>query len=127
MAHFAILNNSNIVTNVIVVNNAVITNSDGVEEEKLGIDFLTNLYNGGTYVQTSYNNKTRKHFAGIGDTYDSVKDKFIPPQPYDSWSLDSNDDWKPPIAFPTDGKVYIWKETVYQKDNTKGWIEIDSI
>ena len=130
MAHFAILDDSNTVTSVIVVSNDVITDGDGVEQEQLGIDFLTTLYGSGNYVQSSYNNNFRKHFARIGGTYDSVKDKFIAPQAHLSWSLDENDDWQAPIAYPgdlSDGAVYTWVESAYQNDNTKGWIEMDSI
>ena len=120
MAHFAILDESNIVTRVEVINNDVILDGDGVEQEQLGIDFLTSLYGAGNYKQTSYNNKVRKQFAGIGFIYDAVKNKFIYPQPHSSWSLDENDDWQPPVALPADG-FYRWDESVYQGDNTKGW------
>ena len=81
----------------------------------------------GTWVQTSYNNSFRKQYAGIGFTYDSTKDKFIVPQPHDSWSLDENDDWQAPVEYPADGDAtnwYNWDESVYQGDNTKGWVEV---
>jgi hypothetical protein len=112
MAHFATLNESNIVTRVEVINNDVILDGDGVEQEQLGIDFLTSLYGAGNYVQTSYNNNFRKQFAGIGHTYDAAKDKFISPQPFPSWFLDGYDDWQPPIARPEDDKIYSWDEEV---------------
>ena len=67
------------------------------------------------WVQTSYNNNFRKQFAGIGFTYDKVKDKFIAPQPFHSWALDSNDDWQAPSAMPDDGKRYTWDE------DSKSW------
>ena len=121
MAHFATLNESNIVTNVEVIVNDVILDDDGVEQEQLGIDFLTSLYGAGNYKQTSYNNNFRKQFAGKGYTYDAVKDKFIEPQPYPSWALDDNDDWQAPVAYPADGnedKVYTWDE------ETTNWKEI---
>ena len=118
MAHFATLDESNIVTKVEVVNNDVILDGDGVEQEQLGKDFLTSLYGAGNYVQTSYNDNIRKQYAGLGMTYDSVKDKFIDEQPYPSWSLDGNDDWQAPVARPDDGKVYYWDE------DTTNWIEI---
>ena len=54
-------------------------------------------------------------------TYDATKDKFISPQPHASWALDGNDDWQAPITKPSDGKIYVWNETAYQADNTKGW------
>jgi len=85
MAHFITLDESNIITKVEVVNNDVILDGDGVEQEQLGIDFLTSLYGTGNYKQTSYNNNFRKQFAGIGFTYDATKDKFISIQPFSSW------------------------------------------
>jgi hypothetical protein len=117
MAHFATLDESNIVTKVEVINNDVILDGDGVEQEQLGIDFLTELYGAGNYKQTSYNNNFRKQFASRGFTYDAVKDKFISIQPFPSWSLDGNDDWKAPVAYPNDGKEYLWNE------DTTSWEE----
>jgi hypothetical protein len=124
MAHFAILDESNIVTRVEVINNAVLLDGDGVEQEQLGIDFLTSLYGAGKYKQTSYNKKIRKNYAGVGYTYDAVKDKFIKSKPFASWSLDENDDWKAPITYPDDDKDYYWNEDNYQADNNTGWVEI---
>ena len=124
MAHFAILDESNIVTRVEVINNAVLLDGDGVEQEQLGIDFLTSLYGAGNYKQTSYNKKIRKNYAGVGYTYDAVKDKFIKSKPFASWSLDENDDWKAPITYPDDDKDYYWNEDNYQADNNTGWVEI---
>jgi len=118
MAHFATLDESNIVTMVEVINNNVILDGNEVEQEQLGIDFLTSLYGTGNYKQTSYNNNFRKQFAGTGFTYDATKDKFISPQPYPSWSLDENDDWRPPIAEPDDGKNYNWNEEI------TNWVEV---
>ena len=125
MAHFAILNESNIVTRVEVINNAVLLDGDGVEQEQLGIDFLTSLYGSGNYKQTSYNRNIRKNYAGVGYTYDAVKDKFIKSKPFASWSLDENDDWKAPITYPDDDKDYYWNEDNYQADNNTGWVEIE--
>ena len=124
MAHFAILDESNIVTRVEVINNAVLLDGDGVEQEQLGIDFLTELYGVGNYKQTSYNKNFRKNYAGVGYTYDAVKDKFIKSKPFASWSLDENDDWKAPITYPDDDKDYYWNEDNYQADNNTGWVEI---
>ena len=121
MAHFATLNESNIVTNVEVIVNDVILDGDGVEQEQLGIDFLTSLYGTGDYKKTSFNNNFRKQFAGIGFTYDAAKDKFISIQPYPSWALDGNDDWQAPVTKPADfseDKVYTWDEA------TTNWNEI---
>ena len=102
MAHFAKIENS-VVANVIVVNNTVLQDDDGVEVESLGIAFCKKLFGDDTeWVQTSYNNNFRKRYAGIGYTYDSEKDMFIPPKPYPSWSLDSEGDWQAPVAKPDD-------------------------
>jgi len=124
MAHFATLNELNIVTRVEVINNDVILDGDGVEQEQLGIDFLTSLYGAGNYKQTSYNNNFRKQYAGKGCSYDATKDKFIAPQPYPSWSLDGNDDWQAPVARPDDWSAenninYIWDE------DTTNWVQIE--
>jgi hypothetical protein len=107
MAHFAQIENG-IVTNVIVVQNNELL-IDGIENEQKGRQFCQNLF-GGTWIQTSYNNNFRKQYAGIGFTYNSDADIFIAPQPYPSWSLDSNYDWQSPSSFPTDGEAYYWDE-----------------
>jgi hypothetical protein len=112
MAHFAKLDKSNIVLFVEVVDNDVITNADGNEQEQLGIDFLTNIYGSGWYKQTSYNKTFRKNFAGVGFTYDKTRDAFIPVKPYPSWTLDETTcQWTCPVAYPVDDKQYDWNET----------------
>ena len=83
MAHFAQIEN-NLVTQVIVVNNEDVLDGDDNELESVGAQFCTDLL-GGTWKQTSYNGNIRKNYAGIGDTYDSTRDAFIPPKPYESW------------------------------------------
>jgi hypothetical protein len=109
MAHFAQLEN-NIVKQVIVVSNQEMLDENGQESEQKGIDFCSNLL-GGTWKQTSYNGNFRKNYAGIGYTYDKVRDAFIAPKPYNSWLLDENTcKWKAPVDYPTDGKIYIWNE-----------------
>jgi hypothetical protein len=109
MAHFAQLEN-NIVTNVIVVANQVILDENGNESEQKGIEFCSNLL-GGTWLQTSYNAKIRKNFAGIGYTYDADLDAFIAPQPFASWTLNTTTaQWESPVDMPTDGKMYLWDE-----------------
>ena len=111
MAHFAKLDATDTVEQVIVINNDVILNDNNEEVGQLGIDFCKSLYGQDTnWVQTSYNNNFRKQFAGIGFKYDSINDVFISPQPYSSWSLDENFDWQPPIPYPGDGNVYMWNE-----------------
>ena len=124
MAHFAELDENNIVQRVIVVANEKTADEEGNENEEIGIYFCKTLFGAETmWKQTSYNWNFRKQYAGIGFTYDATKDKFIRPQPFASWSLDSDDDWQAPISFPSDGKNYYWDESAYQADNTKGWIE----
>ena len=103
MAHFAEINSYGLVLRVVVIdNNDVNANggdqSAGAEEAvKKIVPFTT----GNRWVQTSYNNNFRKQYAGIGYIFDSIKNKFIAPQPFASWSLDSNDDWQAPVAYPT--------------------------
>lgn len=117
MAHFAKLNSENIVESVLVVANEVLLDENNVEQEQLGIDFLHSLYGSDTvWVQTSFNANIRKQYAGIGFKYDSSKDKFISIKPYDSWLLDSNDDWVAPVDKPTDGQDYTWNEETQSWD-----------
>ena len=112
MAYFVKLNLENIVEQVISVNNNVITDSNGVEQEQLGVDFINKLYKtNDVWKQTSYNNNIRKNYAGVGYTYDQSRDAFIAPKPYNSWIL--NEDtciWEAPLSYPTDGQDYIWNE-----------------
>lgn len=122
MAHFAEIDENGTVLRVLVVDNA---------QESDGQNFLANTLGlGGTWVKTSYNTvggvhkdggtPFRKNYAGIGYKYDSVRDAFIAPKPYDSWTL--NEDsclWEAPVAYPTDGKVYFWNEetTSWEESN----------
>ena len=112
MAYFAKLGTGNIVETVISVNNSVITDANGVEQEQLGVDFINKLYNTrDVWKQTSYNNNIRKNYAGVGYTYDQARDAFIAPKPFNSWVL--NEDtcrWEAPVAYPTDGQRYSWNE-----------------
>ena len=111
MAHFAKLDSNNIVKQIIVVTNEILQDSKGNEVEQLGIDFCKSLYGEDTnWVQTSFNANTRKQYAGIGHSYDSTKDKFLLPQPFNSWVLDSDDNWQPPTLYPTDEQNYYWNE-----------------
>ena len=131
MAHFAKLDENNVVTQVIVVDNKDITDPHtGQEDEILGIAFCKKLL-GGNWKQTSYNNNTRVRYAGIGYSYNAALDAFVPPQPYASWTLDNDTaDWVSPLgAAPalTDAEVeansfYRWDEDAYQADNTTGWV-----
>jgi hypothetical protein len=117
MAHFAKLNSVGVITNVLVVDNNVLLDDDGIEQEKLGIDYLSKLFSGGWYKQTSYNGNFRGIFAGIGYKYDTVDDRFIPPKPFDSWILGSNGFWQPPTPRPNDNKNYEWDKA------TTSWVE----
>jgi len=114
MAYFAKLGTGNIVENVISINNSVIKDSNGVEQEQLGVDFINKLYNTrDVWKQTSYNNNIRKNFAGIGFQYDQQKDAFIAPKPYNSWILNETTClWESPVVYPTDGQRYRWNETI---------------
>lgn len=111
MAHFAKLDENNVVLEVNVVHNNELLDENGNESEAKGIEFLTQWSGGYTlWKQTSYNANFRKHYAGIGYTYRSDIDAFVPPQPYPSWTLDADVNWQPPVAMPTDGKMYSWNE-----------------
>ena len=117
MAHFAKLDENNVVLEVHVVHNNELL-QDGVESETKGIEFLVD-WSGGykLWKQTSYNNNIRKNYAGIGYTYDNQRNAFIPPQPFPSWVL--NEDtclWDAPTTMPTDGQLYQWDE------NTSNWV-----
>jgi len=112
MAHFAELDETNTVTRVIVVHNNELLDENNNELEQKGIDFCVNLL-GGTWKQTSYNANFRKNYASKGYLYDPIRDAFIEPQPYPSWTL--NEDtcrWSAPIDYPTDGKDYWWNEEI---------------
>jgi hypothetical protein len=119
VAHFAELDDNNVVLRVIVVSNADTSTPDGTEVESIGVAFCQRLF-GGNWKQTSYNNNFRKRYAGIGYSYDANLDAFIAPQPYPSWTLNpTTTDWDPPTPMPTDGKRYIWDEA------TLSWVLVD--
>ena len=109
MATFAKLDENNIVTQTIKVGNDVPTSNGPLGENDMHVDgetYCTNTF-GGTWKQCSATNAFRKQNAGIGDTYDAVKDKFIRPQPYPSWTLDANDDWQCPVTKPDDSTLIL--------------------
>jgi hypothetical protein len=116
MAHFAQLDENNYVIQVIVVNNDDCL-VDGVESESKGIEFCENLL-GGRWIQTSYNGNIRKRYGCVGYFYNEAVDEFIAPQPFPSWSLDSNNDWQAPTPRP-EGPNY-WNEEAL------AWVEIPS-
>ena len=112
MAHFAKIGLNNKVISVHSVHDNELKDSNGVEQENIGIDFLTNLHGWAIWKQTSYNRNFRKHFAGIGYTYDEDRDAFIPPKPYSSWILNEDTcNWEAPVVYPDDGQSYDWNET----------------
>lgn len=118
MAHFAKLDENNVVTQVIVVANSDTSDASGVEKEHIGAAFCERLF-GGTWKQTSYNGNKRKNYAGIGYTYREDIDAFVPPQPYASWTLnETTAQWEAPVAMPDDGGMYTWDE-----DN-QAWAEV---
>ena len=125
MAHFAKLGLDSKIIAVIYVNNEVLKDTNGVEKEVNGIEFLTKLYNYPFWKQTSYNTHGgvhdnggtpfRKNYAGIGYKYDQTRDAFIAPKPFNSWLLnESTCRWESPIPLPTDASIdkgYQWNET----------------
>lgn len=117
MAHFAEIGLNNTVLRVIVVSNGECKDQHGNESEVIGAKFCHDLF-GGVWLQTSYNGKIRKNFAGIGYIYDSTRDAFIEPKVYPSWVLNETTcKWDAPVEKPTDGKIYVWNES------TTSWVE----
>jgi hypothetical protein len=121
MASFAKIGLNSKVIEVLSVNNEVLKDSNGVEQEVNGIDFLTKLTGYPLWKQTSYNTKggvhnnngtpLRKNHAGIGYTYDENRDAFIPPKGFNSWVLNETTcNWEAPISKPDNNNVYIWNE-----------------
>jgi hypothetical protein len=109
MSHFAELDLDNTVLRVIVGNDKKADEGLSWIEQNLG----------GTWIQTSYNGRIRKNFAGVGYKYDEVLDAFIPPKPFESWTLNEETClWEAPVAMPLDGKDYYWDEL------TTGWLEV---
>jgi hypothetical protein len=115
MAHYAFLDENNVVTEVIV----------GIDETELiegsSPEQWYGDFRGQRCMRTSYNNNIRKQYAGIGYTYDATADVFIAPKPFASWSLDENYDWQAPIDYPADGKRYSWDEA------NQVWVESPAI
>jgi hypothetical protein len=117
MATFAKLGLNNKVIEVLSVHNNELLDSNGVEQEVNGIDFLTKLTGYPVWKQTSYNNNIRKNHAGIGYTYDEDRDAFIPPKPINSWVLNEDTcQWEAPVAMPTEqleeNQYYSWNESI---------------
>jgi hypothetical protein len=120
MAHFAELDENNIVKQVIVVDNNELLDENGNESEAKGVAFCQSLF-GGNWVQTSYNGNVRKNYAGIGYLYDEESKAFIQPQPFESWVL--NRDiylWEAPVPRPVDENSYEWDEA------SLSWVQVPS-
>jgi hypothetical protein len=110
VAHFAELNQNNEVLRVVVVDNRDTSDASGVEREHIGCAHLEKIL-GGVWRQTSYNATMRKNYAGVGYTYDSQRDAFIPPKPFASWILNETTcQWQAPVTMPQDGRMYTWNE-----------------
>jgi hypothetical protein len=117
MAHFAELDENNIVKQVIVVDNNELLDENNNESEQKGIDFCKSLYGENTkWIQTSYNGNFRKNLACVNCPYDPIADIFILPQPYPSWVLNENSDWVAPVEKPEG--LYRWDEP------TLSWVEV---
>ena len=131
MAHFAQLDENNVVTQVIVVSNDDCSDASGTESESIGVAFCQKLLGADTnWKQTSYNGNMRVRYAGIGYSYNESLDAFVPAQPFASWTLNNETaDWDSPVTRPTltedqiaAGSFYLWDEDAYQADNTAGWV-----
>ena len=132
MAHFAQIDENNVVTQVIVVSNDDCSDVNGNEVEEIGVAFCKKLLGADTnWKQTSYNNNFRVRYAGIGYKFSEELNAFIPPRPFDSWELqEETADWQSPLgAAPalTEEEIaarsfYRWDEEAYQADNTTGWV-----
>lgn len=122
MAHFAELDQNNIVINIIVVNNNDLLDENQNESEQIGITFLRNIFgHDKKYVQTSYNNNFRVKYAYIGDTYSLEHDAFISPPPFPSFIFNTETKmYEPPIPHPNDDNTYVWDEELFN------WV-IDSL
>jgi hypothetical protein len=119
MAHFARLNDTQHVIDVIVIDNRNAGGESLEESEQSGLAYLRQIGLLGVWKQTSYNGTFRARYAGIGYTYDDQADVFYPPQPYASWTLDESWNWQAPTPYPTDGGMYTWDE------NTLTWTEVE--
>ena len=125
MAHFAELDSNNIVLRVVVISNEDVEANGGdysADAETFVSGLVPHSDNGVAWKQTSYNGNSRKQYAGIGYSYDSSKDKFISPQPFPSWSLDANDDWQAPVAYPTIYEVNSLPVIIGWDEDNQKWL-----
>jgi len=115
MAHYAFLDENNIVTEVIVGRN-----EDEVVDGVSDWEEWYGNFRGQKCVRTSFNANIRHKFAGKGDFYDEEADVFIAPQPFPSWTLDENYDWQPPVPRPEGDEMFFWSE------DDMAWVKVDS-
>jgi len=128
MAHFAKIGLNGKVIEVQTVVNEVLHDANGVEQENIGIDFLTKLTGWSIWVQTSYNANFRKNFAGIGYTYDEDRDAFIPKKPFPSWTLNETTClWDPPVVKPELTQEQIDNNNYYRwNEENQTWDLVDN-
>lgn len=121
MAHFAQIDDNNIVQQVIVVADADCAGGQLPTSEPAGQAFIASLGLEGTWVQTSYNNNFRRRYATIGGSYNRERELFIDPQPYPSWTLDYNFEWQPPVPMPAtqENVAWVWNEEILY------WVGVD--
>lgn len=111
MAHFAELDENNVVLRVMVIDDNDCLDKRGKESEKVGAEFCKLLYGGNRWIQTSYNGRIRGRFASVGGTYNAEFDVFIGNKPFPTWVMGEDDEWYPPIPYPSDdSEVYYWSE-----------------
>ena len=125
MAHFAELNSDNEVIRVVVISNDDVAANGGdysSQAETFVSNLIPHLTGGTSWKQTSYNNNQRKQYAGLGYTYDATKNKFILPKPFDSWSLDSNDDWIAPVTYPNVNKISSDVVSIIWDEDNQKWL-----
>lgn len=112
MAHYAWIRNNLVINVTLGVDETVTQQGVGGSSEAWEQFYTQEINQEGVVVKrTSYNHNIRKQFAGVGFSYDAAKDEFVAPQPFASWTLDSNNDWQAPTAKPNDGKMYVWNES----------------
>ena len=125
MAHFAELNSDNEVIRVVVISNDDVIANGGdysSQAETFVSNLIPHLTGGTSWKQTSYNNNQRKQYAGLGYTYDATKDKFILPKPFDSWLLDSNDDWIAPVTYPSKDEIESNPVLILWDEDNQKWL-----
>jgi hypothetical protein len=128
MASFAKIGLNNKVIAVHSVHNDILKDANGVEQEVLGVEFLTNLHGWSIWKQTSYNGNIRKNYAGIGYTYDEDRDAFIPKKPFNSWILNETTClWEAPVARPELTQEQINNKSYYNwNEETTTWDLVDN-